>query len=180
MSFFLDYNKDENHFLPPQQPPDFPLSSLAAFAFFSLCRDSVTVWLPAGLNSYTPSTRSCPRLVALPTPAAPGCLCYESLVAFCASISIEREEKRLASKFWLIDLQIACLLIDRSTDGILTFCKCREYVLNIISILCWSLHVLNTLGSCELICVIFLNCMIHDVALIASENDRCFAPDFTH
>ena len=177
--FFLVYNKVENHlFLPPQQPPDFPLSSLAAFAFFSLCRDSVTVWLPAGLNSYTPSTRSCPRLVALPTPAAPGCLCYESLVAFCASISIERRKK--ISIRVLINRSSDCLLADWSTDGILTFCKCREYVLNIISILCWSLHVLNTLGSCELICVIFLNCMIHDVALVASENDWCFAPDFTH
>lgn len=180
MSFFSVYSK-EIHFPPPQQPPFFPLSSLAAFAFFSLCRDSVTFWLPAGLNSYTPSTRNYPRLVARPTPAAPGCLCYESLVAFCASISTEKRRKNQSpSKFdqsidRMIDLLVACWL----TDG-LTFCKCGEYVLNVISILCWSLHVLNTLGSGELICVIFLNSVIHDVALVASENDGCFAPNLTN
>ena len=55
----------------------------------------------------------------------------------------------------------------------LTFCQSCENVIYIISAEGRSLHMLNTLTPCKLIGILLWNSVVHNIALVSSQDDWC-------
>ena len=159
--------------LLPQQPLFLPSVACLSRIYFSLCLERRTGYLPAGLNSYTPSTRSTFRFVTLPGPVvAPGWRQAYSQVALIAIISVTQKKSQLTKSSMLYKHRP----IDYDMwyqNFLLTLCQLTKDVFNIVSICSRRLHMLNALASCKVVRFVLLHSLIYYVAFVSCQNDRC-------
>ena len=135
------------------------------FLFFFLCLSLTLSW-----KSHSWTARRIELLHALDSQLASFCSSSDSLCTWLPRTLILC---RFNSHHFCTSTNRMLVTLDYyyCVVWLLTFCKCAENVFNVISILSWSLNVFNALTPGKLICVLFLNSMIHNIALVACEDD---------